>query len=154
MAPHFSTLAWKIPWTEEPGGLQYMGSRRVRHDWATSLSCIGEGNGNPLQCSCLENPRDRGAQGAAVYGVSQSRTRLKWLSSSSSSRLNNSGYKNNNNKEPFLFINILCILDNELVDFKYFSFLENNTKQFEILENLDSVLSAITFSVWNWPVWF
>ena len=154
MAPHFSTLAWKIPWTEEPGGLQYMGSRRVRHDWATSLSCIGEGNGNPLQCSCLENPRDGGAQGAAVYGVAQSRTRLKWLSSSSSSRLNNSGYKNNNNKEPFLFINILCILDNELVDFKYFSFLENNTKQFEILENLDSVLSAITFSVWNWPVWF
>ena len=154
MAPHFSTLAWKISWTEEPGGLQSMGSRRVGHDWATSLSCIGEGNGNPLQCSCLENPRDGGAQGAAVYGVAQSRTRLKWLSSSSSSRLNNSGYKNNNNKEPFLFINILCILDNELVDFKYFSFLENNTKQFEILENLDSVLSAITFSVWNWPVWF
>ena len=154
MAPHFSTLAWKIPWTEEPGGLQSMGSRRVGHDWATSLSCIGEGNGKPLQCSCLENPRDGGAQGAAVYGVAQSRTRLKWLSSSSSSRLNNSGYKNNNNKEPFLFINILCILDNELVDFKYFSFLENNTKQFEILENLDSVLSAITFSLWNWPVWF
>ena len=49
-----------------------------------SLSCIGEGNGNPLQCSCLENPRDRGAWWAAVYGVTQSRTRLKWLSSSSS----------------------------------------------------------------------
>ena len=48
------------------------------------LSCIGEGNGNPLQCSCLENPRDGGAWGAAVYGVTQSRTRLKWLSSSSS----------------------------------------------------------------------
>ena len=42
-----------------------------------SLSCIGEGNGNPLQCSCLENPRDGGAWGAAVYGVAQSRTRLK-----------------------------------------------------------------------------
>ena len=50
-----------------------------------SLSCIGEGNGNPLQCSCLENPRDGGAWWAAVYGVTQSRTRLKRLSSSSSS---------------------------------------------------------------------
>ena len=52
-----------------------------------SLSCIGEGNGNPLQCSCLENPRDWGAWWAAVYGVAQSRTQLKWLSSSSSSSL-------------------------------------------------------------------
>ena len=51
-----------------------------------SLSCIGEGNGNPLQCSCLENPRDGGAWWAAVYGVAQSRARLKRLSSSSSSR--------------------------------------------------------------------
>ena len=51
-----------------------------------SLSCIGEGNGNPLQCSCLENPRDGGAWWASVYGVAQSRMRLKWLSSSSSSR--------------------------------------------------------------------
>ena len=50
-----------------------------------SLSCTGEGNGNPLQCSCLENPRDGGAWWAAVYGVSQSRTRLKQLSISSSS---------------------------------------------------------------------
>ena len=50
-----------------------------------SLKFIGEGNGNPLQCSCLENPRDRGAWWAAIYGVAQSRTRLKWLSSSSSS---------------------------------------------------------------------
>ena len=49
-----------------------------------SLSCIGEGNGNPLQCSCLENPRDRGAWWAAISGVAKSRTRLKWLSSSSS----------------------------------------------------------------------
>ena len=50
-----------------------------------SLSCIGEGNGNPLQCSCLENPRGGGAWWAAIYGVAQSRTQLKWLSSSSSS---------------------------------------------------------------------
>ena len=78
MAPHSSTLAWKIPWTEEAGRLQSMGSMRVGHDGVTSLSlslsCIGEGNGNPLQCSCLENPRDGGAWWAAVYGVAQSRT--------------------------------------------------------------------------------
>ena len=136
MAPHFSTLAWEIPWAEKPGRLQSMGSWRVGHDWVTSpslfpfmhwrrkwqptpvflpgkshgqrslvgcvpwgreeldtterlpfhfsLSCIGEGNGNPLQCSFLENPRDGGAWWAAVYGVAQSWTRLKWLSSSSS----------------------------------------------------------------------
>ena len=49
-----------------------------------SLSCTGEGNGNPLQCSCLENPRDGGAWRAAIYGVAQSQTRLKWLRSNSS----------------------------------------------------------------------
>ena len=89
MASHSSTLAWKVPWTEEPGRLQSTGSLRVGHDWATSLSlsCIGEGNGNPLQCSCLENPRDGGAWRAAIYGVAQSQTRLKRLSSSSSNHL-------------------------------------------------------------------
>ena len=138
MATHSSALAWKIPWMEEPGRLQSMGSQRVEHDWVTSLSlftfmrwrrkwqptpvflpgkshgwrslagcspwglkesdmteqlhfhfslsCIGEGNGNPHQCSCLENPRDGRAWWAAVYGVSQSRTWLKRLNSSSSSR--------------------------------------------------------------------
>ena len=88
MATHSSTLAWKIPWTKEPGGLQSMGSRRVGHDWVTSLSisCIGERNGNPLQCSCLEIPGDGGAWWAAIYGVTQSRTQLKRLSSSSSIR--------------------------------------------------------------------
>ena len=85
MAPHSSTLAWKIPWAEETDGLQSMGSLRVGHDWATSLSRIGEGNGNPLQCSSLENPRDRGAWWGAVCGVAQSWTRLKGLSISSSS---------------------------------------------------------------------
>ena len=136
---HSSTLAWKIPWMEEPGRLQSMGSRRVGHSWATSLSlftfmhwrrkrqrtpvflpgesqgqwslvgcspwgreesdtaewlhfhfslsCIGEGNGRPLQCSCLENPRDSRAWWDAVYGVAQSRTPLKRLSSNSSSTL-------------------------------------------------------------------
>ena len=131
MAPHSSTLAWKIPQMEEPSRLQSMGSLGVGHDWATSLplftflhwrrkwqptpvflpgesqewgslvgcrlwgrtesdttkqlyfhfslSCIGEGNGNPLQYSCRENPRNGGAWWAAVYGVAQSRTRVKRL---------------------------------------------------------------------------
>ena len=139
MATHSSTLAWKIPWAEEPGRLQSMGSQRFGLDWVTSLSLftfmhwrrkwqpnpvslpgesqgqgsllgchlwgrtesdtterlhfhfslsfIGGGNGNPLQCSCLENPRDGGAWWAAVHGVAQSRTRLKRLCSSSSSVL-------------------------------------------------------------------
>ena len=65
VAPHSSTFAWKIPRTEEPGGLQSMGSlesdRTERFHFHFSLACIGEGNGNPLQCSCLENPRDGGS---------------------------------------------------------------------------------------------
>ena len=89
MATHSSTLAWKIPWTEGPGRLQSMGLLEVGYDWRlhfyVSVSCTREGNGNPLQYSCLENPRDRGAWWAAVYAVAQSRTRLKQLSSSSSS---------------------------------------------------------------------
>ena len=124
MATHSSTLAWKIPWMEEPARLQSIGSLRVRHDWATSLSlftflhwrrkwlptpvflpgepqgreslvgcspwgpyesdtterlhfhfslsCIGEGNGYPLQCSCLKNPRGGGAWWAAIYRVAES----------------------------------------------------------------------------------
>ena len=90
MAPHSSTLAWKIPWTEEPGRLQSMGSRKSRKrlsdftfTFHSPLSYTGEGNGNPLHCSCLENPRDGGAWWAAIYGVAQSRTRLKRISSSS-----------------------------------------------------------------------
>ena len=93
-------MNWRRQWHPTPvllpgknpmdGGtwrLQSMGSLRVGHDWATSLSlsCTGEGNGNPFQYSCLENPRDGGAWWAAVYGVTQSQKRLKWLSSSSSS---------------------------------------------------------------------
>ena len=76
MAPYSSTLAWRIPWMEESGRLQSMGSLRVRQDWATSLSRSGEGNGNPLQCSCLENPRDGGAWWATVHWVAKSLTRL------------------------------------------------------------------------------
>ena len=84
MAPHSSTLAWKIAWMEELGRLQSMGSLRVRHDWGTLLSLFPfmhwRRKRKPLQCSCLENPRDGGAWGAAIYGVAQSWTQLKWLS--------------------------------------------------------------------------
>ena len=87
MAPHSSTLAWKIPWMVEPGRLQSLGSQRLdMTEWLHfnfSLPCIGEGNGNPLQCSCMENPRDVGAWWAVIYGVAQSQTQLKQLSSSS-----------------------------------------------------------------------
>ena len=87
MATHSSTVIWKILWMEEPGRLQSMGLQRLdmteRLHFHFSLSCMGEGNGNPLQCSCLENPRDGGAWWDAIYGVAQSQTRLKQLGSSS-----------------------------------------------------------------------
>ena len=86
MATHSSIVAWKILWAEEPGRLQSMGLLKSdtteRLHFHFSLSCMGEGNGNPLQCSCLENPRDGRAWWAAVSGVTQSWTRLKRLSSS------------------------------------------------------------------------
>ena len=88
MAPHSSTLAWKITWQRSLVGCSPWGREESdtteRLHFLFSRSCVGEGNGNPLQCSCLENPRDGGAWRAAVYGVAQSRTRLKRLSSSSS----------------------------------------------------------------------
>ena len=72
MGIHSSTIAWKIPWTEEPGRLQSMGSiesdTTERLHFHFSLSCIGGGNGIPLQYSCLENPMDGGAWWAAVHG--------------------------------------------------------------------------------------
>ena len=89
MAPNSSTFAWRIPWTEKPGRLQSMGSiesdTTERLHFHFSLSCIREGNGNPLQGSCLENPRDGEAWWAVVYGIAQNRTWLKRLSSGSSS---------------------------------------------------------------------
>ena len=101
---HDSALNWRRQWQPTPVLLpgKSHGWRRLvgcspwvyeesdRTEWLHfhfSLSCIGEGNGNPLQCSCLENPRDSGTWWAAVYGVAQSQTRLKWLSSSSISSI-------------------------------------------------------------------
>ena len=70
MATYSSILAWRIPWTEEPGGLLSRGSQsRIRLKRLSMHACFGEGNGNPLQYPCLENPRDRGAWWAAVCGV-------------------------------------------------------------------------------------
>ena len=88
MVTHSNTLAWKShgprslvgcsPWGQEESDM----TERLHFHF--SLSCTGEGNGSPLQCSCPKNPRDGGAWWAAVYRVAQSRTWLKWLSSSSS----------------------------------------------------------------------
>ena len=90
MAPHSSTLAWKIPWTEEPGRLQSMGSlsRTRLSDFTFTFHFHAlEKEMATHSCSCLENPRDRGTWWAAIYGVTQSRTRLKRLSSSNSSNM-------------------------------------------------------------------
>ena len=80
MAPHSSTLAWKIPWMEEPGRLQSMGSqsRTWLNDFRFhfSLSCVGEGNGNPLQCSCLENPRE--GEPGGLLSMRSHRVRHDW----------------------------------------------------------------------------
>ena len=100
----FTFMHWRRKWQPTPGFLpeesQGLGSLVGCSPWGCeesdmteplhfyfSLSCIGEGNGNPLQCSCLETPRDGGAWWAAVYGVTQSRTQLKRLSSSSSTQV-------------------------------------------------------------------
>ena len=92
---------------EEPGRLQSMGllesDTTERLHFHFSLSCTGEGNGNPLQCSSLENPRDGGAWWAAVYGVAQNWTQLKWLSSSSSTIKNNLLFQVSNNPAHFMF---------------------------------------------------
>ena len=89
MAPHSSTLAWKIPWMEEPGRLQSMGllSRTPMSDFNFTFHfhALEKEMAPHSKCSCLENPRDGVAWWAAIYGVAQNRTRLKRLSSSSSS---------------------------------------------------------------------
>ena len=88
VAPHSSTPAWRIPWTEEPGGLRSMGSLRVGYDWATLLSLFTflhwRRKWRPTPVLLPGESQGWGAWWAAVYGVTQSRTQLKWLSSSSS----------------------------------------------------------------------
>ena len=84
MAPHSSTLAWRIPWMEEPGRLQPVGSLRVGHDWATSLSLFTfmhwRRKWQPTPVFLPGESQGRGSLVAAIYGVTQSQTRLKWLS--------------------------------------------------------------------------
>ena len=77
MAAHSSTLAWRLPGTGEPGGLHHgvaESDTTEKLHFHFSLSCIAEGTSKPLQCSCLENPRDGGFWWAAVYGVAESDT--------------------------------------------------------------------------------
>ena len=89
MAPHSGTLAWKLPWMEEPSRLQSMGSLRVGHDWATSLWLFTfmhwRRKWQPTPVFLPGESQGWGAWWAAIYGVAQSRTWLKRLSSSSSS---------------------------------------------------------------------
>ena len=108
-----------------------------------SLSCIGEGNGNPLQCSCLENPRDRGAWWAAVYGVAQSRTRLKRFSSSSSSM-----------RHPLIELFNLSNLpqmlnDHRMIDTEFFSNFSCSCKRISFDDSLNWSLSASD----GWPLY-
>ena len=117
MAPHSSTLAWKIPQTEEPGRLQSMES--LSWTQLSSFTFTFMHWRRKWQPTCLENPRDGGAWWAAVYGVTQSRTRLKWLSSSSSSNTVYPQDYTNSSKFNFLtasHLNFLnrggCLLDN------------------------------------------
>ena len=89
LATHSSTLAWKIPWMEEPGSLQSMGSLRVGHNWVTSLSLFPfmhwRRKWQPTPVFLPGESQGGGAWWAAIYGVTQSRTRLKRFSSSNSS---------------------------------------------------------------------
>ena len=89
MTPHSSTLAWRIPWTEEPGRLQSMGSLRVWQDWATSLSLFTfmhwRRKWQPIPVFLPGESQGQRSLVGAIYGVTQSGTWLKWLSSSSSS---------------------------------------------------------------------
>ena len=106
MAPHSNTLAWKIPWMEEHGRLQSMGSLRVGHDWATSLSFFTfmhwRRKQQPTPVCLPGESQGRGAWWAAIYGVARSRRRLKRLSSSSSSSVG-PGWTHNDNNIEFYF---------------------------------------------------
>ena len=112
MTSHSITLAWKIPWKSLEGCSPWGRWGSDMTEWLHfyfSLSCIGEGKGNRFRCSCLENPRDGGASWAAVYGVTQSRTRLKRLSSSSSS---SSGSSSSSSSRPLVYWQGCCIFHN------------------------------------------
>ena len=119
MAPHSSTLAWKIPWTGEPGGLQSMRSLGVGHDWATSLSLftfmLWRRKWQPPPVFLPGESQGWGAWWASVYGVAQSRTWLRRLSSSSSSI-------QNLKKNPIISHSPQSLLNSFLTSIVYFSF--------------------------------
>ena len=136
----FSTVNWRRQWQPtpvflpgkshgwrslvgcSPWGREESDATELFH-FQFSLSCIWEGNGNPLQCSCLENPRDGGAWWATFYGVAQSRTGLKRLSSSKNSKLSlprkqNNWVNNTNTKKTFYVIQLIIfgiILQNSVI---------------------------------------
>ena len=148
MAPNSSTPAWKIPWMEASGRLQSVRSLRVGHDWVTSLSLSTfmhwRRNGNPLQCSCLENPRDGGAWWAAVYGFAQSQTRLKQLSSRSSwSMLTLMLFLCNFHeiwyiKNKFIFLRTKCFFE---VGFPNYLFMEGISMTFLHIQQIHQINS-------------
>ena len=108
-----------------------------------SLTCTGEGNGNPLQCSCLENPRDGAAWWAAVYGVAQSRTPLRWLSSSST----------------FIFASVSFSYPAQTI-VNFFFFLSSRLTVLPLLPNGESLslltgvlyLAVSVFQISNWVI--
>ena len=131
VAPHSSTLAWRVPWTEEPGRLQSMGSLRVRHDWVTSFSLFTfmhwRRKWQPTPVFLPGGSQGRGAWWAAVYGVTQSRTWLKWLSSSRGTNILIFIFKNNNKIE---FSGIQEIVRSFLLLFYFFSNLALNNHHY------------------------
>ena len=153
MAPHSSTLAWEIPWMEEPGRLQSMGSQRVGHDWATSLSfslsCIGEGNGNPLQCSCLENPRDSGLLSMGSHRVGHDWSDLAAVAAICSKEIESIKKKLlvKRSPEPDSFTKVLYSLKEE-----YWSFLllpqNKRKKEFFFIHYMKSPLFPYQIQRW------
>ena len=105
-----------------------------------SLSCIGEGNGNPLQCSCLENPRDGGAWWVAIYGVAQSRTQLKWLSSSSSRDRSEISYEKLHNS--YSTVTYVCLMPRNGYEFFFTVPLEETSRYFKSNKILYLYLAA------------
>ena len=155
MAPHSSTLAWKIHGRRRlvscsPWGCKESDTTERLH-FHFSLSCIEEGNGSPLQCSCLENPRDGGAWWAAVYAVAQSRTRLKRLSSSSISY----------NQFFYLMILVYTLLKSSFHDMLLWSFLFHSIHWRKSLTTvppesslINQVLDKIGARIWFELMWW
>ena len=142
MAPHSSTLAWKIPWMEEPRRLQSMGSLRVGHDWATSLSLFTfmhwRKKWQPTPVFLPGESQGRGAWQAAVYGVAQSWTWLKWLSTLAIFILSN--------YDSFFFFPLF------IPRLQRFSYLEMIDISIHIFFNsliLELIWCFVGFSVWS-----